>query len=123
MEDQTLLLRQVHPDFFQEGNLLSLAFRPSAKDEGLLSVYDGDQIEPEPSWKHYTGALGYQSCGVWAVSVAEAGACELEARGDPQPFPAHAVIDFTRYDKKQQRAKSKLLAAIAQERGCLYKTE
>lgn len=101
---------------------MSLAFRPFPKDAGLLSVYDGDQIGAKPSWEHYTKTQGLASAGVWAVTVAEANACGLPARPDPLPeFPEHSVIDFTAHPRKQQEAKSKILAAKAEERGCLFK--
>ncbi len=101
--------------------MLSLAFRPFPKDNGLLSVYDGDQIAPEPAWFHYTKQQGYQSAGVWSVTVAEAEACQLPARPDPKPnSPQHALIDFTSHAKKQQEAKSKILAAKAEARGCQF---
>lgn len=121
MQAATLLLRQVHPSWFKEGHVLSIAFRPFPKDEGLLSAYDGDRIQPEPSWVHYTQKLGYASAGVWAVAVAEADACELPSHPAPLPnFPEHAVVDFTQHSEKQQKAKSKILAAKAEARGCLF---
>jgi hypothetical protein len=44
MKPETVLLRQVHPDFIPDGQLTSQAFMPFPKDDGQLSVYDGDQI-------------------------------------------------------------------------------
>ena len=58
MTPETLLLRQVHPSFTQDGKLSSQAFFPFPKDEGQLSVYDGDLIEAKPSWDHFRGAFG-----------------------------------------------------------------
>lgn len=121
MQPTTLLLRQVHPNWLKDGEVLSIAFRPFPKDEGLLSVYDGDLILPPESWQHYTGTLGYQSAGVWAVNVKEVEACSLTARADTEGrFREHAVIDFSAYEDKEQKAKSKILAAKAAERGCLF---
>jgi hypothetical protein len=120
MGPATNLLRQVHPDFFQEGHISSMAFRPTPKDEGRLSVYDGDQIEPEPSWLHYTKTLGYQSAGVWAITCAEVDQCALTSQADPAPFKEHVVIDFSECSKKQIRDKAKQLAAMAEARGCLF---
>ena len=42
MTDETLLLRQVHPSFLQDGVVSSQVFRPTPKDECKLSAYDGD---------------------------------------------------------------------------------
>lgn len=100
---------------------MSLAFRPFPKDDGLLSVYDGDKITCERSWSHYTQTLGHLSDSVWAVTVAEAAAVALPARSHPvENFPEHSVIDFTQHARKQQEAKAKIMAAKAEERGRLY---
>jgi hypothetical protein len=122
MQPTTMLLRQVHPSWVKNGHILSLAFRPSKKDEGLLSVYDGDQIQPGPLWFRYTQILGFASAGVWAATVAEANACDLSVYPDPLPphFPEHVLIDFTKHAEKQRRAKSKILAAKAEQHGCLF---
>lgn len=102
--------------------MLSLAFRPFPKDNALLSVYDGSRISPQEAWKHYTGQLGYDSAGVWAVSTTEVEGCELSARPDPlEGSPDHAVIDFTKHERKAQEAKSKILAERAEQRGCAFR--
>jgi hypothetical protein len=119
MQPETLLHRQVHPHWFKEGHILSIAFRPNANDEGLLSVYDGDQISPRASWNHYTKTN--LSAGVWSVTFEEAVIAKVPARPHPlENFPEHAVIDFSNHNEKQQKSKSKILAAKAEERGCLY---
>lgn len=56
MTHETLLHRQVHPSWIQEGRVTSQAFKPTPKDEGMLSVYDGDVSGPEESWRHHRGA-------------------------------------------------------------------
>ena len=100
---------------------MSIAFKPSANHWGLLSVYDGDQIEPDSAWNHFTTKLGLASSGTWAVSVAEANSLGLPARPMPlEAFPEHAAIDFSSHDDKVQKAKAKLLAAKAEARGCLF---
>jgi hypothetical protein len=120
MQAGTILLRQVHPDFFQEGHISSMAFRPTNKDTGLLSLYDGEQIDPPQSWTHYTEKLGFRSAGVWGITHGEAGECELECRPEASLFKEHVVIDFTKCSRKQIRDKAKQLAAKAEQRGCLF---
>ena len=121
MQTTTPLLRQIHPNWLKDGHILSIAFRPFPKDVGLLSVYDGDLIAPEASWKHYTENLGNKSAGVWAVTVGETKACRLVARADTVGyFAEHAVIDFSGHAEKEQKAKSKILASHAEARGCLF---
>ncbi len=120
MTDATLLLRQIHPTFVQGGFATSQAFRPTPKDEGKLSVYDGEQIAAEASWVHYTTQLQHASIGTMAVSVAECATESLPVQPDPAPFPEHAIIDFTELSDKECRVKSKKLQAKAQTRGWLY---
>jgi hypothetical protein len=121
MKDQTLLLRQIHPNFLQNGRVSSQAFRPTPKDEQRLSVYDGDQIAPQPAYQHYTETMRFQSSGVMAVTVSECHTLALPAEPDPIPFPEHVVIDFSAYSKNAVEKKAKQLKAVAEARGWLYR--
>lgn len=121
MTEETLLLRQINPQFVQEGRVTSQAFRPTPKDKQKLSAYNGDLISPEDSWRHFNSG-GYPSVGVQAVTVAECGREGLPARPDPTPFPEHAEIDFTGYTNNQCDKKSKRLRSLAETRGWLYQT-
>jgi hypothetical protein len=120
MTGNTLLLRQVHPSFVQAGRVTSQAFRPTPKDDSLLSVYDGDMIAAENSWIHFTNQDDCASVGVMALTCAECVAEGLIARSDPEPFPEHAVIDFTGFSDNQREKKGKKLKAKAEARGWLY---
>ncbi|MBF0611884.1 MAG: hypothetical protein HQL55_12260 [Magnetococcales bacterium] len=122
MTPETLLLRQVHPSFVQDGRVTSQAFRPTLKDENLLSFYDGDMIKPEPAWEHYTRRPDCHSVGVMGVTVAECADLDLLARPDPDSFPEHTVIDFSAYSKSQIEKKAKQLRAKAAARDWLYRT-
>lgn len=87
MTEGTVLLRQIHPAFIQANQATSQAFKPTPKDEGKLSVYDGDMTTAEKSWAHYTGTLGFQSAGTVGVLVGECTAAKLHAAAKPAPFP------------------------------------
>jgi len=121
MRDETRLLRQVHPQFVQQGTPSSQVFRPTPKDEKLLSVYDGDQIDPSDAFEHYTNRLGLDSIGILAVTVGECETCELQPRPDPEAFREHVVIDFSEYGEKDIKKKAKQLKAFANRRGWLYR--
>lgn len=122
MNDQTLLLRQVHPSFFPDGEVSSQAFFPFPKDDGKLSVYDNDQITAEASHQHYTATLGLKSVGVWALSGAETVSVDLTHRPDPVlGNPAHAIIDFGTLAEKECRKLAKKLQKLAVNRGCQYR--
>ena len=122
VETNTLLLRQVHPTQWNGERVVSVAFLPKESDQGLLSVYDGEQISPEASHRHYTETSGLKSMGVWAVTVAEADAAALPSRLDAEGhYPEHAVIDFTAHPtKKARETRAKVLAAKANARQSLY---
>lgn len=122
MADQEQLLhRQVHPAWLQQGRLTSQTFTPTPKDAGLCSVYDGDLVDPQQSFTHYTKVLGQRSVGVVSVTVAEVQAVGLIWRSDPEPFPEHAVIDFTGLaSNNQAKAKGSALAEKARRRGWMY---
>ena len=123
MTGLTLLLRQIHPNFVQNGFASSVAFRPNETDAGLMSVYDNDLITAEAAWMHYTSILFKKSSGVTALSVEECLAEKLPPRPDTRPFPEHAVIDFTGVVEKTWRGKSKNLHAKALARGWSYFAE
>lgn len=119
MTPDTLLLRQIHPSFVQNGRPTSQAFLPTAKDGDQLSVYDGDMILPLASWEHYTTVLGLQSAGVMAVTFAECGTVALSVIADGVPFPEHCTIDFSNVTPKEAKKKAKVLASFGDSRGWL----
>jgi len=122
MTDQTLLLRQVHPKFLPEGELSSQAFMPFPKDDGKLSVDNGDLVTPQASYQHYTVKLGLESIGVWAVNGAEVESVGLLYRSDPVPTnQAHAVIDFGTLAEKVCRKLAKKLKKFAACRDSLHR--
>jgi len=120
--EEQLLHRQVHPSWVQGGRITSQAFGPTPKDAGLLSVYDGQQITPEGSFNHYTSVLKLTAIGTVSVAEHEVTGVGLPWRLDPEPFPEHAVIDFTGLPKpKTVKAKAQALAEKARQRGWTHK--
>lgn len=120
MTAPNLLLRQIHPSFIQSGRVTSQAFRPTPKDEGQLSAYDGNMIEPQPAWQHYSEILKKASAGVMAVSRDECMALDLSIQADPTPFTEHMLIDFRAFDKKIVESMAKQLRHQAEMRGWLF---
>jgi hypothetical protein len=112
VNDDTLLLRQIHPGFMQDGRPSSQAFRPTPKDEQMLSVYDGDQITAANAFAHYTQTLKLESSGVMAVSVTECNELALPVRPDPAPLPRTCpdrlfLLQQERHRKENQTAQGK----------------
>ncbi len=96
MSPETLLYRQVNESWLQQGVPSSQTFRPTQKDNGKPSVYDGDIIvSAEAAYIHWTQDLKLTSFGVLAVTEAECSGKNLPAITDGIDFPAHATIDFT----------------------------
>jgi hypothetical protein len=121
MTPETILLRQAHPKFMDGALPTSQVFYPFPKDEGKLSVYDGDQITPEDAHRHYTDVLANESHSVWGVSGAEARSEATVPVEDPlENFPSHALIDFQGMSDKECRKVAKKLKAHAVSRGCLF---
>lgn len=123
MKGSTHLLRQVNPNWIQDGRITSQAFSPTPKDDKKLSCYDGDQIAPDAAHDHFVDSLGLKSVGVVAVTVDECKALELPAVPDPEPFKEHVIIDFDGNEKPEIKRKSKILRTIAEERHWLYKPQ
>lgn len=121
MTPNTLLLRQIHPSFIQDGRVTSQAFRPTPKDEFLLSVDDGDRVSAEASWQRFVANPACTSVGVQAVSQAECVAQELSVIEDGTPHPEHCSVDYRTFDKKTIEKKSKLLRAQAETRGWVFR--
>lgn len=121
MNEANLLLRQVNPSWVHLGRPTSLTFRPTKKDEGKLSTYDGDAITPPSAWAHFTETLKFQSVGVLACSIGEFREENLSAESDPLPdFPQHVSVDYSAYSKGEIERKSKRLTSLATGRGWLY---
>jgi hypothetical protein len=117
--DDTALHRQVHPNFIQNGRVTSQAFHPTPKDEYMLSVYDGDLISAEASWKHYL-SRGLASAGVLDVTVRECAAEALPVDPSPEDFAEHVVVDFRNLTKAQIKGKATRLTVAAVQRGWQY---
>ncbi|MCS7466415.1 hypothetical protein NZK35_06970 [Stieleria sp. ICT_E10.1] len=120
MNSETILIRQIHPSFIQDGRVGSNAFCPTSKDEGKLSTYDGDKIEVEDAWQHYTIDLRHESAGAYGISVGECESLDLSVSEDPEPFPEHVLVDFNPHGSSAVKKKGKKLRKFAVDRGWLY---
>lgn len=121
MKTDTPLHRQVHPQFFRNGRVMSPAFTPTRKDAGRLSVDDGNRISAEAAWKRHTTVRNLSSVGVLSVTVSECRGEGLSVVPEPEPdAPEHVVIDFNKLTKNQTVAVARRLKEKAVERGWQY---
>lgn len=121
MKPETLLLRQVHPSFVQNGRVTSQVFRPTPKDEHMLSVDNGSQVSAEDSFARFIATPNCTSIGVQAVTKQDCDEHELPVEQDGQPYPEHCFIDYRAFSKKQIERKAKQLRVKAKARGWLYR--
>jgi len=108
MNLQTLLHRQVNPSFVQANRVTSQVFRPTPKDDNLLSVSDGDQITAERAYQRFVCTSLGKSIGVLSVSVEECRSLDvqpipdpIEEKGDQLEQLDHCVIDFRNKSGRQ----------------------
>lgn len=121
MNDSTLLHRQVHPSWIRHGEPTSQVFKPTPKDDGRISVYDGDQIDAKGAWLHFTTDLSLCSAGVVAVTPAECREVNLRVIADGQPYPEHVAVAFDGLSKRGIKTAASNLAVVARKRGWQYR--
>ncbi|MBR3476268.1 MAG: hypothetical protein IKH39_03815 [Candidatus Methanomethylophilaceae archaeon] len=102
------LYRQIHPKWIQDGMITSEAFRPF--DGDLLSLYNGEMINAEDSFKHYTEECGNVSCGVAEVAESVFVKNGLDVIKDGDPFPEHVSVDYSPFksDSSRKRVSQKI---------------
>lgn len=123
MNSNTLLHRQVHPNWIMEGRATSQTFTPTPKDENRLSVHDGDRISAESAWELYT-RQGFRSYGVLAVTKGECDLCDLGVVPDPLPeSPEHILIDFTGKSRNRAKRVAQRLTRMASARGWMFRPQ
>ena len=120
MTPDTLLLRQIHQSFVQDGRVTSQAFSPTPKDKLHLSVDNGDRLTAEAAWRRFAADPACTSAGVQAVSPFDCASQALPVIEDGHPYPKHCYIDFSAFEKKAIEKKAKQLRAAAAARGWLF---
>lgn len=123
MTDETLLLRLIHPTQVDDETGLpsSNAFKPSGKDGGKLSVYNGDKFTLDNCLNHYImQSDSNKAKGIAGVTVEECNDNALPTEEDNDPFDGHCSIDFNGFSNGQKKKLAKELKRLANNRGWLY---
>jgi len=122
-----LLWRQVNPQFVNNGQVTSQAFRPNSGDGNLISTCREEKQDARGAFEFYTTVLGRDSAGTWAVSVEQVVAVGARAFDDsesetaPQPCPpGHTSIDVRPFGPGRVKAISTVLSRHANVRGRQY---
>lgn len=129
MDNDNLLLRQIHPNFIQGSKASvgafeagTIAFTPNASDNGQLSVYNGEKYDAQQSFEHYISIKGEgKSGGVMGVTNGECLSVSLQAEEDNNPYDGHSYVDFNALDPKLWKGCAKELKRLAHERGWLHR--
>ena len=88
------LFRQIHPHFFQDGRVISTAFKPTPKDERHLSAYNGEKFDAESAYRHFVQNPKCESIGVLHTTRNICAEIDLEVIDDNEPFDGHSSIVF-----------------------------
>lgn len=121
-----ILFRQIHPSCIQDGEPSSDRFRPSERDENMLSVDRGNTTTAAASHTLYTSG-GLESAAVFGLSVDEFAGEQIPCVEDPieesevsQANPHHALADYSAHQPNKHKNIAKRLKRRAVERGQLY---
>lgn len=128
MQEDTLLHRQVHPNFLdKEGRPTRQVFLLFPKDKGKLSLYNGDKWTAEDAYLNHTEALGFKSIGSFSVTPKEIAQVKdelgldlLQEIEDNNPFDGHVSVDQNHLTAQVQKDVRILLLAHAEQRGWTY---
>lgn len=125
-DNTEVLFRQIHPNSFDNGQPGSDRFRPSEKDQDMLSVDRSAVTTAEEAYKRYVKS-GRKSVAVFGISVGEFQNETIPCKEDPLQEtcdqlenPAHALADYSSHTPSKQKLIAKRLKRVAIERGCLF---
>ena len=114
--------RQVNPSWMEEGEPSRLAFIPTRKDAGKLSLDRSASTTAKQSYDDFR-ALGLNSDGVFGLKPGECEASPNSVECFASPLksnPHHSHAEFNKLSKSQQKAKSHELRRKATRRGKLH---
>lgn len=123
---EEILFRQIHPSCIQDGEPASDRFRPSERDENMLSVDRGSTTTAADAHALYTSS-GRESAAVFGLSVAEFAGEQITCVEDPieeaeetPANPHHALADYSGHEPNKHKNIAKRLKRLAVARGQLH---
>jgi hypothetical protein len=121
-----ILFRQINPKSFQNGEPGSDRFRPSERDENMLST-DRSSLTSAAQAHSLFVSTGKESAAVFGIGVGEFQTESIVCVEDPvtatDELPAnlaHALADYSSHTDKVQKVLAKRLKRLAIARGCLF---
>ena len=121
LSTDTLLLRQVNPNWFVKGELSIAAFNPSKEQHYMAPVDNGHGTSALSAYLYHQ-SNGLTTIGVVAATAGEATRENLPVNAAPVAgWPHHMVLDFNALpDKAARRAAARALTFAARQRGWLH---
>lgn len=114
------LLRNIHPDEFDNGKIFSAVFNPSESHDFKLSVDRKQMSTPVDTFNRHLSA-GLKSIGVCGVHASDFLLESIVCAPDPLVGnSAHAFADFSAHNLSQRRKKARRLASVAFSYGFDY---
>lgn len=114
--------RQINPNWMEGDGPSRLAFLPTKKDGGKLSLDRSEGLNAKGSFENFR-ALGLSSDGVYGITPGEfrEGPAPIVCYSSPLEInPHHSHADFVGLTTGQQKAKSQALRRAALARGKLH---
>lgn len=114
--------RQVHPNWMEEGEPSRLAFIPTRKDEGKLSLDRSATTSAKASFTDFR-EQGLKSDAVFGLTPAEFADAPNSVKCYSSPLdnnPHHSHAEFTELSNSQKKSKSQSLRLQALARGKLH---
>ena len=102
IDDATPLHRQLVHNWIRNGRITSQGFRPTRKDDNILSLAHGEIVSPEESQQRHR-ARGYQSDAVATITGADCRQVNLRPIHDGDPAPEHVSMPFPPDASNSQR--------------------
>ncbi|SHN06344.1 hypothetical protein [Phytopseudomonas punonensis] len=125
-DEAEVLYRQIHPEYFTDGEPSSDRFKPYPRDNGMMSLDRSSLTSAQDSHALYV-EQGRLSAAVFGLSVMEFKSESIECVASPiaqtpttPANPAHASADFTPHAAKNHKNIAKRLKRHAVARGCLF---
>ena len=100
--DTTPLHRQLVHNWIRNGRVTSQGFKPTRKDNNVLSLAHGDVVSPAESQQRHR-ARGYQSDAVATLTGADCRQVELRPIHDGDPTPEHVSMPYPPDASNSQR--------------------
>ena len=99
---ETPLHRQLVSSWVINGRITSQGFKPTKKDNNVLSLAHGDLVSPIESQRKHR-QRGYQSDAVATVNGLDCLSVNLDPVHDADPYPEHVSLPFPESASNSQR--------------------